>query len=70
MADFEVTMPCVECGGAGLHERRISPDDFRSESCESCDATGAITFIDAACDSISGCREDYPDAILIQSREM
>ena len=70
MAEWMVTMPCVECGGAGLYEIRIAADDFRSESCEHCDGVGAVTFIDPTHDSISGCREDHPDAILIQSREM
>ena len=70
MAEWMVTVPCIECGGIGLHEIRIEADDFRSESCEHCDATGSLTFIDAACDSIQGCRDDYPQAILIQPQEV
>ena len=63
-------MPCVECGGAGLYEIRIAADVFLSESCEHCDGVGAVAFIDAACDSIQGCRDDYPQAILIQPQEV
>ena len=65
MADFQITLPCVECKNTGEIEHQIAADDFSISICENCWGNGFKSHTEMY-DCLGDARLDYPNALGIE----